>query len=119
MKRKIDSSRSSQSGDQKITRLSAASPSLSEREILMDLFNTTNGFAWPQRQHWGTDMPLRQWKGVRVNAGHITGLNLSGNKLVGMCVMTINHQSINSIPVANLSLCPNLHVNHVCGNTQE
>ena len=68
-----------------IERKKATTTILTQKEILMELFHTTNGPAWKKSQNWGTDEPLNRWTGVMVNeSGEISGLKLSRNHLSGM-----------------------------------
>lgn len=66
---------------------SAALPD-SERSVLVDLYNATNGAAWSNSTNWLTDDPCgpAPWFGVICSAGpehHVTELHLSANSLAG------------------------------------
>ncbi len=64
-----------------------------DRQALLDLFNATGGNNWKNNDNWNTSMPLSQWYGVIVAAGHdpsrpnrtgrVIGLSLTGNNLAG------------------------------------
>ena len=55
-----------------------------ERQALNALFDAMDGANWTSSDNWGTDAPLDQWHGVRVDdQGRITRLDLSGNQLSG------------------------------------
>ncbi|CAM9791854.1 unnamed protein product [Chrysoparadoxa australica] len=57
---------------------------LDEREVLMVLFECTNGRNWAQSSGWSTDNPLSSsWYGVTVAGGHVTKLELARNGLSG------------------------------------
>ena len=59
-----------------------------EREILMHLFEATNGRYWKSRVNWGTYKPLEEWQGIDVNReGKVIGIDLSDNQLVGMKIL--------------------------------
>ena len=87
MKRKTDNSSATSihgAADRKKTRASLESPLLSEWEILMEMFHSTNGAEWKDSHNWGTREPLSKWKGVQVNQeGEVTGLKLAKNRLIG------------------------------------
>ena len=56
----------------------------SDREILVALYETTDGPNWGNTDNWLTDAPLGEWYGVRTEAaGRVEVLNLSGNDLTG------------------------------------
>ena len=57
----------------------------SDRDILEALYEATSGSTtWEQSDNWLTDAQLDQWHGVETDDdGNVTGLNLSGNFLVG------------------------------------
>ncbi|NHF58986.1 hypothetical protein FK220_006525 [Flavobacteriaceae bacterium TP-CH-4] len=58
-----------------------------ERQILLDLYNATNGDNWTNtvngNQPWDTNIPVCDWYGVNVINGNITSINLNSNNLVG------------------------------------
>ena len=57
---------------------------LSEREILEAFYEATSGSNWYNSDNWLTDASLGEWYGVDTNAdGHVVGLFLSSNLLVG------------------------------------
>lgn len=56
----------------------------SDRDILMALYEATDGSNWANNDNWLTDAPLGQWHGVEVNgAGRVTELRLTQNRLSG------------------------------------
>jgi hypothetical protein len=56
----------------------------SNQEILMTLYESTNGDAWIGSSGWGTERDACTWYGIRCSArGVITGLGLQGNNLSG------------------------------------
>src|SRR5262249_11678475 len=61
-----------------------------EREILMELFEKTNGPQWMNREGWGTSRPVCDWHGVQCDFVDgslqnpiVTGLSLDMNNLRG------------------------------------
>ena len=55
-----------------------------DRAALMALYNATDGANWSRSDNWGTDAPLDQWYGVRVDRnGRVLDLGLSVNNLSG------------------------------------
>ena len=55
-----------------------------DREILVALYNATDGPNWIDSDNWLTDAPLGSWYGVETNAlGRVTELNLPFNDLSG------------------------------------
>ena len=55
-----------------------------DREILVALYNATDGLNWGYAFNWLTAAPLRDWSGVETNAlGRVTELNLAFNDLSG------------------------------------
>ena len=62
----------------------AECPPLSDREILVTVYETTGGPNWRNRDNWLTDVPLRDWYGVGVDAsGRVERLRLGENGLSG------------------------------------
>ena len=59
--------------------VSIASP---DREVLVSLYNATEGPNWANNTNWLSDKPLGEWHGVTTDAnGRVTELNLGGNQL--------------------------------------
>lgn len=55
-----------------------------DRDILVALYEATDGPNWTNDDNWLTDAPLGEWHGVHVNAaGRVTGLELADNRLSG------------------------------------
>ena len=57
----------------------------SDREILVALYEATDGPNWTRSDNWLTDAPLEDWYGVWATdaRGRVTGLSLSDNELAG------------------------------------
>ena len=57
---------------------------LSERDILVALYDATLGPGWTNSDNWLTDASLGEWYGVNVNGeGRVVSLDLSRNSLTG------------------------------------
>ena len=57
---------------------------LTNREILVALYQATGGTEWGDAENWLTDAPLGDWYGVSVDAqGRVTALHLAENNLSG------------------------------------
>ncbi len=55
-----------------------------DREALVALYNAMDGANWTRSNNWGTNAPLDQWYGVRVDGeGRVIELDLSDNQLSG------------------------------------
>ncbi len=55
----------------------------SELEALIGLYNALGGSSWTNRSGWLETTTPCTWYGVQCNGGHVTGLQLRGNNLVG------------------------------------
>ena len=59
-------------------------PPPSDREVLVALYEATDGPNWATADNWLTAAPLGDWNGVRTDArGRVTELDLGGNELTG------------------------------------
>ncbi len=60
-------------------------PPLTDRDILVTLYEATGGKSWLKSDQWLTRNPLGQWHGVTVDGttGRVTALELSYNELSG------------------------------------
>ena len=56
---------------------------VSQRSILMKLYEATNGDNWRENDNWGSDRPLNEWFGIKASNGHVWEINLLGNHLDG------------------------------------
>ena len=54
-----------------------------ECEALVALYNSTNGPGWTINPNWLVVNTPSYWYGVTVESGHVIGLNISSNNLVG------------------------------------
>ncbi|MDE0472927.1 MAG: leucine-rich repeat domain-containing protein [Gammaproteobacteria bacterium] len=58
---------------------------LSDRDILVALYESTGGPRWEVSDNWLTDSPIDRWHGVSVDGdGRVVGLHLLANKLTGV-----------------------------------
>ncbi len=56
-----------------------ASDEITDRDVLMILYNATDGPNWVDNTNWLTDAPLGEWYGVETdNTGRVVGVDLSG-----------------------------------------
>ena len=59
---------------------------LTDRDVLMLIFEKTHGEGWREkaRENWGSELPLEQWAGVKVNAeGRVTELRINNDSIMG------------------------------------
>ncbi|VFQ44808.1 hypothetical protein [Desulfoluna butyratoxydans] len=69
-------------------------PCLPIRDILTELYQTTNGPQWTNNDGWGTDDDLRNWYGVQYDMHTSTfSLNLQNNNLQGMLPASLSQLS--------------------------
>ena len=55
-----------------------------DRAALVALYNATDGASWVYRFNWLSEAPIGEWYGVTADeGGHVTGLDLSVNRLSG------------------------------------
>ena len=54
-----------------------------DRNILVALYDATNGSQWRNNATWLTDAPLGDWHGVRTHQGRVVQLDLRANDLTG------------------------------------
>ncbi len=98
-----------------------------ERQILIDLFNSTGGENWTNKDNWlGEPGTEQDWYGVVFEDGHVKGIDLSGNNLVGTIPASLgsltyleylnlnNNQLTGSIPaeLGNLSNLETLYLSY-------
>ncbi len=56
-----------------------------EREILVELYNATDGTNWMNNTNWITETPLGEWHGISTGSdGRVNHINLTDNGLSGM-----------------------------------
>ena len=62
----------------------APEDSAEDREVLVELYNSTNGANWADNTNWQSDEPMREWHGVTTDdEGRVAELSLSDNQLSG------------------------------------
>ena len=55
-----------------------------DRVVLRDLYNATNGRNWKRKTNWGSNASISEWEGVTTDSsGQVTKLDLSINQLTG------------------------------------
>lgn len=54
-----------------------------EADALIRLYNATGGPSWTDNTNWLVDRTVGNWFGVTVAGGHVTGIALQSNNLVG------------------------------------
>ena len=55
-----------------------------DRDVLVALFNATDGANWVRNSNWLSERPISEWHGVTTDsAGRVTRLNLARNGLAG------------------------------------
>lgn len=60
------------------------STELSERDVLIALYNSAGGDGWTHNDNWCSDKPLNEWYGVTTNnEGKVVSIFLSDNNLKG------------------------------------
>ena len=63
---------------------------ISEKNILTDLYNATNGANWTNNNNWIVDNYVTSWQGVTVKNGHVSKINLMSNNLTGSIPSSLN-----------------------------
>ena len=58
-------------------------PKESLKEVLIKLYQSTNGDNWRRKDNWCSDLPITQWYGIVNNIGNEYTINLNGNNLTG------------------------------------
>ena len=99
---------------------------LADREVLVALYNATDGANWTDNTNWLSTAPLGEWHGVTLDeSGRVTELNLSARQLSGTIpveltqlsslkhLYLLNNQLSGAIPteLARLSNLVNLFLN--------
>ena len=83
------------------------SSELTDREILIALYNATDGANWTNNTNWLSDEPLGNWHGVTTDAdGRVTRLALSSNNLAGTIPAELG--SLSNLTELSLSSNPKL-----------
>lgn len=63
---------------------------LTDREVLLVLYRSTDGRNWVNKTNWGTNASLSRWYGVEVNGkGLVIKLTLDKNNLQGILRTTL------------------------------
>ncbi len=76
---------------------------VSEKQALLDLYNSTDGPNWTQGANWFTNIPASQWDGIEVANGHVKDLFINNYNLTG----TLNQSLVNLTLAEGLFLSGN------------
>ena len=68
-------------------------PPATDRDVLVVLYNATNGTNWRNRTNWLTDNDLSTWYGVEASNNRVTYLNLEENNLTGRIPVELGNLS--------------------------
>ena len=61
-----------------------------DRDVLVALYNATDGPNWGNSSNWDTDTDLSEWYGVKLNGeGRVVELSLFGNNIRGIFKPTL------------------------------
>lgn len=61
-----------------------------DRDVLLAIYEATDGPNWKKSSNWGTDADLSDWYGVKVNGqGRVVTLTLDANNLRGILRPTL------------------------------
>ena len=79
---------------------------LSERDMLTQFYNSTNGHKWTEGRNWLTSAPIEEWHGVELDAdGNVSGLVLRNNSLTGAIPIELGYlQSLERLDLDGNSL---------------
>src|SRR5215510_12030836 len=58
---------------------------------LVNFYNSTNGPTWKKNNNWLSDLPVKNWYGVKVTGDRVTSLILNLNKLSGTLPVSIGN----------------------------
>lgn len=58
-------------------------PDVEGRDVLMALYNATDGQNWTNKTNWGSDKPVGEWYGITVEDNEIVAISLANNGLNG------------------------------------
>ncbi|MAP80915.1 MAG: Two component regulator three Y domain protein [Aequorivita sp.] len=85
-----------------VAALAFAEVSKKDKQILIDLHNSTNGDNWKVK--WNLDLPVNTWQGVTVENDKIVSINLLFNNLTGTLPASIGE--LTSLKKLELSFNP-------------
>ena len=74
-----------------------------EKQALIDLYNATGGENWINNTNWLSDEPVSEWYGIEVEDGHVVGIDLYSNNLVGILPESIKNLNYLTIFYASLN----------------
>ncbi|MBS1746011.1 MAG: T9SS type A sorting domain-containing protein [Bacteroidetes bacterium] len=70
-----------------------AQVNVSDSLALVDIYNSTDGPHWKNKERWLTSKPLSRWEGVTVTNNRVTGLNFTETGMNGKLPATIGNLS--------------------------
>ena len=81
---------------------------MKERQALMDLYNATDGDHWVRNDNWGSDKPLSEWYGIRMDdkGTHVRVIELFNNGLKGeipSSIGNLKHLAYLNMPLNELT----------------
>lgn len=68
-------------------------PPATDRDVLVALYNATNGINWRTRTNWLSDNDLSTWYGVTTSNNRVTSLDLEENNLTGRIPVELGNLS--------------------------
>ena len=102
----------------------------SEKEVLIELYNATNGNEW--NRPWDLNAPIETWEGVTVIDGHVVEIYLMNNNLDGtipkeigklkhLRVLNLHHNELKGTVPESVGKLPRLtnlvlSINHLEGD---
>ncbi|OUN81151.1 hypothetical protein [Bacteroides sp. An51A] len=89
-------------------------PQKSERDILIEFYNSTGGDNWTNNENWCSDKPLDTWYGIRLDhEGKVQNISLLNNNLTGeayladltnLDYLVLGENKLTNITLSNLPL---------------
>jgi Leucine-rich repeat (LRR) protein len=76
-----------------------------ECEVLVTIYESTNGSGWTNQDNWLTTTTVDDWYGVSISTGHVTSLELNNNNLIGQLPAGLeNLSNLTTFDLANNQL---------------
>ena len=78
----------------------------SDRDVLVALYEATDGANWTNNTHWLSDVPLNEWYGVTTDDGRVVSLDLRENWLWGALPPSLGDLThLQRLHLENTQLC--------------